>query len=355
MSVAGQPGPGSGGVAPGHWRMPSETARHDCTWMAWPSQGYTLGDTPEEVASARATWAAVANAAIEFEPVRMVVVPSDLEVAERLLHPDVELIAAELDDAWMRDIGPSFVVSEKGGLGAVDWVFNGWGAQSWASWEHDARIAAFVGGLSGAEVISSPLVNEGGGIHVDGLGTVLVTETVQLDPGRNPGLSRADVEAELARTIGATTCIWLPRGLTRDYDEFGTRGHVDIVATIASPGVLLLHEQQDPSHPDHAVSRQLRELLEDARDARGERFEVIGVPAPLTLADDEGPVDWSYINHLVVNEGVIACTFGDEQDDRSLAVLAEAYPGRRVVGVDARPLFDRGGGIHCITQQQPAL
>ena len=345
----------AGGAAPG-WMMPSETARHDRTWMAWPSQGYTLGETTEEVAASRRTWAAVANAVVEFEPVRMVVVPADLEVAAGHLHPDVELVPAALDDAWMRDIGPTFVRSADGSrLGAVDWVFNGWGAQSWATWEHDARIGAFVGGLSGAEVVGSSLVNEGGGIHVDGLGTVLLTETVQLDPGRNPGLARSDVEAELARTIGATTCIWLPQGLTRDYDEFGTRGHVDIVATIASPGVVLLHEQRDPSHPDHAVSRTLRELLEEARDARGERFEVVGVPAPRTLADAEGPVDWSYINHLVVNDGVIACTFGDEQDDASLGVLADAYPGRRVVGVDARPLFDRGGGIHCITQQQPSL
>jgi len=345
----------AGGAAPG-WMMPSETARHDRTWMAWPSQGYTLGETTEEVAASRRTWAAVANAVVEFEPVRMVVVPADLEVAAGHLHPDVELVPAALDDAWMRDIGPTFVRSADGSrLGAVDWVFNGWGAQSWATWEHDARIGAFVGGLSGAEVVGSSLVNEGGGIHVDGLGTVLLTETVQLDPGRNPGLARSDVEAELARTIGATTCIWLPQGLTRDYDEFGTRGHVDIVATIASPGVVLLHEQRDPSHPDHAVSRTLRELLEEARGARGERFEVVGVPAPRTLADAEGPVDWSYINHLVVNDGVIACTFGDEQDDASLGVLADAYPGRRVVGVDARPLFDRGGGIHCITQQQPSL
>jgi agmatine deiminase len=339
--------------------MPAETDPHDCTWMAWPSQGYTLGDTPEEVARARGTWAAVANAVARFEPVRMVVVPRDLEVARAHLHPDVEHVPAELDDAWMRDIGPTFVVADRPGggrrLGAVDWAFNGWGAQQWATWEHDARVGAFVGGLAGAEVIGSPLVNEGGGIHVDGLGTVLVTETVQLDPGRNPGLTRADVEAELARTIGATHVVWLPRGLTRDYDEFGTRGHVDIVATIAAPGVVLLHEQRDPAHPDHEVTTALRELLEGAHDARGEAFEVVGVPAPRTLADAEGPVDWSYINHLVVNDGVIACTFGDDQDDGSLGILADAYPGRRVVGIDARPLFDRGGGIHCITQQQPAL
>src|SRR5829696_8636228 len=270
--------------------MPSETARHDCTWMAWPSSGYTLGDTPEEASTARLTWAAVANAVVEFEPVRMVVVPEDVAVAESHLHPDVELVSASLDDAWMRDIGPTFVRSADGTrLGGVDWVFNGWGAQSWASWEHDARIGALVAGLAGAEVIGSALVNEGGGIHVDGLGTVLLTETVQLDPGRNPGLTRADVEAELARTIGATTCVWLPRGLTRDYDEFGTRGHVDIVATSASPGVVLLHWQGDPSHPDHEVCVELEALLRSARDARGEPLEVVRVPAPKTLEDDEGP------------------------------------------------------------------
>ena len=337
------------------WTMPSETAPHECTWMAWPSQGYTLGDTEEEVEKARRTWAAVANAVVEFEPVRMVVVPDDEAVARRYLHPDVQLLVAALDDAWMRDIGPTFVEGNDGRLGAVDWVFNGWGAQSWASWEHDSRIGALVAAQTPAELIPSSLVNEGGGIHVDGLGTVLLTETVQLDPGRNPSLTRSDVEAELARTIGATHAIWLPRGLTRDYDEFGTRGHVDIVATIPSPGVILLHDQGDPSHPDHAVSRELRELLSEARDARGERFDVVGVPAPKTLVDEGGPVDWSYINHLVVNDGVIACTYDDPQDDRALGVLADAYPGRRVVGVDARPLFDRGGGIHCITQQQPAV
>jgi agmatine deiminase len=357
-AVSGQAGHRADATPSGgqlRWRMPSETARHAATWMAWPSQGYTLGDTDEEAARARTTWAAVANAVADFEPVRILVVPADVEVARRYLRDDVELVPAALDDAWMRDIGPTFVLSDEGTLGAVDWVFNGWGAQSWAQWDDDAKVGALVAGLAGAQVIGSPLVNEGGGIHVDGLGTVLLTETVQLDPGRNPGLTRADVEAELARTIGATAYVWLPRGLTRDYDEFGTRGHVDIVATIPSPGVVLLHDQLHPGHPDHAVSRQVREVLEDARDARGERFEVVGVPAPRTLADDEGPVDWSYLNHLVVNDGVIACTFGDEQDEASLAVLAQAYPGRRVVGIDARPIFDRGGGIHCITQQQPAL
>ncbi|AKU17302.1 agmatine deiminase family protein [Luteipulveratus mongoliensis] len=335
------------------WIMPSETAEHSCTWMAWPHAGYTLGGTRLEAEAARRTWAAVANAVVGFEPVHMVVDPSAAEVARAHLDPSVALHEAPLDDAWMRDIGPSFVLDGAGRLGAVDWVFNGWGAQSWATWEHDSQIGSYVAGLADATVITSPIVNEGGGIHVDGEGTVLVTETVQLDPGRNPSATKADIEAELARTIGATKVVWVPRGLTRDYEEFGTRGHVDIVATLPSPGVVLVHDQQDPDHPDHAVSREVIDFLASQTDARGRSFEIVRIPAPATLFDDDGPVDYSYVNHLVVNGGVIACTFDDPHDERALGVLEQVYPGRRVVGVDARELYARGGGIHCITQQQP--
>ncbi|WP_066286951.1 agmatine deiminase family protein [Arthrobacter sp. B6] len=336
------------------WRMPAETAPQDRLWMAFPTGGYTLGDTADAAHAARSTWAAVANAAVEFEPVTMVVDPDDVGIAARYLHPDVEVLTAPLNDAWMRDIGPTFVLDQDGSLGAVDWVFNGWGAQDWARWDKDALIAGEVSGRADARHIVSALVNEGGGIQVDGEGTVLVTETVQLDPGRNPGLSRADVEAELARTIGATHVVWLPRGLARDSERFGTRGHVDIVAAIPSPGTLLVHSQQDPRHPDFQVSRDIIEHLRTTRDAAGREWNIIEVPAPETLWDDEGFVDYSYINHVVVNGGVIACTFADPNDDKALQILAEAYPGRRVVGIDARELFARGGGIHCITQQQPA-
>jgi agmatine deiminase len=334
--------------------MPAETEPHARTWMAWPSSGYTLGDDASDADEARRTWAAVAHAVAAFEPVTMVVAPEAVDVARDHLGSDVRVLAAPLDDAWMRDSGPTFVLDEDGRLGAVDWVFNGWGAQEWASWGHDAAVARTVADWALAETVASSMVNEGGGIHVDGRGTVLLTETVQLDPGRNPGWTRADVEAELARTIGATHAVWLPCGLTRDYDTFGTRGHVDIVATFAAPGTVLVHDQRDPAHPDHAVSRQVREVLDEARDADGRPLGVVPLPAPARLTDAGGPVDHSYVNHLVVNGGVVACTFDDPHDDEALELLAHAYPGREVVGVDARPLFDRGGGVHCITQQEPA-
>ena len=336
------------------WLMPHEGDPQDRLWLAWPTQGYTLGDTAEDAETARRTWAAVANAAARFEPVTVVVHPRDIEIAPRHLDPEIEIRLREIDDAWIRDSGPTFVHGADGRLGAVTWVFNGWGQQEWASWELDSTLGPAVAEWSGAARIDSPLVNEGGGIHVDGLGTVLVTETVQRDPARNPGLTRADIDAELARTIGASQVIWLPRGLTRDSDTYGTRGHVDIVAAISSPGRVLLHDQRDAAHPDHAVMAEIRAVLASARDARGAAFEIVELPAPAVLKDDGGFVDFSYVNHVLVNGGVLACAFDDPNDADAVAILRDAYPGREVVAIDARPLFERGGGIHCITQQQPA-
>jgi agmatine deiminase len=227
-------------------------------------------------------------------------------------------------------------------------VFNGWGAQDWATWGKDADVAPLVAATADVATVPSPMVNEGGGIHVDGLGTVLVTETVQLDPGRNPDWTREQVEAELRRTLGAERVVWLKRGLTRDYEVFGTRGHVDIVASFAGAGTILVHDQTDPDHPDFSVSAEARRILEAAGPWR-----VVPVPAPQVTRDDHGWVDYSYINHYVCNGAVILCAFDDPHDAVAAGILQQCYPDREVVLVDARMIFARGGGIHCITQQQP--
>jgi agmatine deiminase len=329
--------------------MPAEWALHERTWMAWPSSGYTLGETESDWHEARSTWAAVANAIIEFEPVTMLCEQDAIETARDYLDSRVEIISAELNDAWMRDIGPTFVKSADGQVAAVNWIFNGWGAQSWANWDKDAKIAAFSARLAGKGLIDAELINEGGGIHVNGSGAVMLTETVQLGEGRNSTWSRAEVEAEIHQKLGTNEPIWIRRGLTRDYDEFGTRGHIDIVACFASPSKILFHNQEDPTHPDYSVSHEVKRTLEEHGG-----FELIPVAAPTTLRDDEGFVDYSYINHYLVNGGVILCGFNDANDQRAVETLMSVYPDRKIVLVDARPLFARGGGIHCITQQQPA-
>ena len=321
--------------------------------MAFPVAGATITETEETTARLRAAWTAVARAISDYEPVTMVVDPADVALARQMLGDGIDILEAPLDDAWMRDIGPTFVFDENGVRGSVEWVFNGWGQQEWAAWGKDSKINRFVSAAAGTESIVSSLVNEGGGIHVDGLGTVLVTETVQLDPGRNPGITKAEVEAELARTIGATHVVWVPRGLTRDSERFGTRGHIDIVATIPSPGRLLVHVQNDETHPDHAVTREILAALRASTDATGREWTITEVPAPQVLRDEEGWVDYSYINHVVINGAVIACGFADPHDEQARELLADAYPGREIVMIDARDIFGAGGGIHCITQQQP--
>lgn len=337
------------------YHMPAETCTHSRTWMAFPSAGYVLGDTAESAESAMSTWTAVAQAVARHEPVTMLVDPSMAEEARRRLGAGIDIRLCPLDDAWMRDSGPTFVKDGDGRLAAVDWRFNGWGAQRWASWGKDAEVGRTVASLAGVPCESVSLTLEGGGFQVDGNGTAILTETVALDPRRNPGKDKAYIESVLHRLLGIEKTIWLPRGLTRDYGPFGTRGHVDIVAAMPSDGVVLVHDQRDPRHPDHEVSRRTMELLSHVRDARGRQFTVVPVPAPAQGYDDRGePVDWSYINHYAVNGAVIACAFHDPHDEEALSILGQAYPGRTVEPVMAVPLFERGGGIHCITQQQPA-
>jgi agmatine deiminase len=331
------------------WVMPAEWQPHERTWMAWMEEDYSKESTEESTIEMHRAWASVANTIVNFEPVSMLVSLEHEAEARAYLDPRVELVIANIDDGWMRDSGPTFV---KNGdeIAAVDWVFNGWGNQGgWANWEKDDAVASFIADKAGVPSFRSKLVNEGGGIHVNGAGALLVTETVQLGEERNPGWSRAEVEAELNARLGTNQVLWLRRGLTRDYEDFGTKGHVDIVACFADETTILFHDQQDESHPDFAVSHEVKRTLEETTN-----FKLVGVPAPKQLRDEHGFVDYSYINHYICNGAVILCGFDDENDQVAKSILEEVYSGREIVLVDARPLFARGGGIHCITQQQPA-
>jgi len=338
-----------------NFAMPAEWVPHARTWMSFPPAGGYIQDSG---ADAVAAWADVANAVVDFEPVTMLTTAESMTQARSMLDPRVEVVEAELDDAWLRDNGPTFTVGDDGSLGAVHWTFNAWGQVDNDNFQRDALVGGFVAGLAGAPVVSSPMVNEGGGIHVDGEGTVIVTESVQLHETRNPEWTKADVEAELARTIGATTCIWLTRGLMGDMQEFrpgvGTNGHVDVLAAFVRPGVVVVHQQSDPDHYDHAVMAENVQRLREARDARGRQLEIIAIEAPQTSLENGVAIDHSYINFSFVNGGIVMCSYGDPvADERARATFQQLFPDRRIVDVDARPIFRNGGGVHCITQQQP--
>jgi agmatine deiminase len=323
--------------------MPPEWAKHERTWLAWPAADYAQEE------DAYLAWSEVANTAAEYEPVTVLVDPKHYEIAKKYLSASIELVVCPLDDSWIRDSGATFVF-DNNELAAVNWVFNGWGAQSWSNYEQDAKVATFMANHVAAKLINSELVNEGGGIHTNGSGLLLATETVQLGIERNPDWTRLEVEAELNSKLGTEKVIWIRRGLTRDYEIFGTKGHIDIVACFADETTLLVHDQQDESHPDYSVTHEVISRLEEQTDCR-----IIKVPAPKVLKDDLGFVDYSYINHYILNDAVLLCAFDDPNDQVAKGILEEVYPGREIRLIDARPIFDRGGGIHCITQQQPAI
>ena len=336
--------------------MPPEWVPHTRTWMEFPTAGESFGgDSEDDLAHYRSVWASVASTIARFEPVSLVCNIGEAEAAQVLVGPGVTTYETPIDEAWARDSGPTFLTHPDGRLGAVHWRFNGWGQQGFARWGDEQFVGAYMAGMADAEIFTSGMVNEGGGIHVDGQGTVMVTATVQLDPYRNPTMNTESVETELKAYLGVEKVIWLPRGLTKDYDRYGTRGHVDILATFASPGVVLAHSQLDPSHPDFEISRENLAILRASTDAKGRPLEVIEVPAPRTTHSDGDIVDWSYINHYVCNGAVILCTFDDPNDEVVMEIMAKAYPGREIVGHDARDIFACGGGIHCITQQEPAV
>ncbi|MEN9643851.1 MAG: hypothetical protein RL238_520 [Actinomycetota bacterium] len=335
--------------------MPPEWAPHERTWMEFPSENTTFTVENGWLDHCRGVWASVANTIARYEPVSMVCNLGESSIARALLDPSIELHETPTGDAWCRDSGPTFLTHPDARLGAALWTFNAWGDRGFSDPTDERHVGAFIAGLAGAEIFHSSMVNEGGGIHVDGEGTVIVTETVQLDERRNPTMNSEGVETELKSFLGTSHTVWVPRGLTSDYGGFGTNGHIDIVCCFARPGLLLVHDQRDPGHPDYEVTQEYMAVLRNSVDAHGRPFEIVEVPAPATLENDEGFVDWGYLNHYICNGAVILCTFEDPNDQRAIDILAKAYPGREIVPHDARDIFACGGGIHCITQQQPKV
>jgi agmatine deiminase len=350
------------------FRMPGEFEEHSGCWMAWPERpdNWRAGGKPAQAAYAR-----VAEAIAASEPVTMGVSDGQFEHCRAALSPAIRVVELATDDAWMRDIGPTFVLDDRGGRRGVDWRFNAWGGLQgglYFPWDRDERVARKVLEIERAERYRAPIVLEGGSIHVDGEGTVLSTEECLLNANRNPGLSRARIEQALLEYLGAERVIWLGRGLLDDE----TDGHVDNLACFARPGVVLLSSPEDESDPQYEISRDAQRRLEGATDARGRSIEVVRMPAPgpITVSEHEASgVDAvegsrprvagerlaaSYVNFYLGNSRIVFPLLDERFDERAAEILDDRFPGREIVGVPAREILLGGGNIHCITQQVPA-
>ena len=350
------------------FRMPGEHEPHAGCWMAWPERpdNWRLSAKP-----AQAAFAAVAEAIQLSEPVTMAVSDAQYEHCRSTLSPSIRVVELSTNDAWMRDIGPTFVRDNQGRRRGVDWRFNAWGGLHgglYFPWDRDDRAAQKILEIERVDRYRAPIVLEGGSIHVDGEGTVLTTEECLLNANRNPELSREQIEAILLDYLGAEKVIWLGRGVCNDE----TDGHVDNIACFARPGVVLLTWTADEGDPQHAISRDALERLEAVTDARGRSFEVIRLPAPgpILIGEDEaGGVNSmpgtlarnagdrlaaSYVNFYIANNRVVFPLLDERHDGEATDLLAACFPGREIIGVGAREILLGGGNIHCITQQVPA-
>ena len=348
----------SHGVTHRRFHMPPEWALHDGCWMLWPHRRDTwrLGGVP-----AQRAFGEVAAVIARSEPVTIGVMPELVDTARAALAPEIDVIELASDDAWMRDVGPTYAVDDHGHRRGIDWMFNAWGGL-YDSWQQDDAVAARVLEHTGDLGIRAPLVLEGGSIEVDGEGTVLTTEQCLLNPNRNPSLSREDIERELREHLGVERVLWLGEGVVDDE----TSGHIDNLARFVRPGVVALTWTDDTADPQHAVSLDARRRLE----AAGLDVCVVPSPGPLFMTAEESAgvevvpgtkrrsagdrLAGSYINFYIANGAVVAPLLDERVDDTALGVLGDLFPDRSVVGVPAREILLGGGNIHCITQQVPA-
>lgn len=363
--------------------MPGEFEPHEGCIMIWPERPGSWRNGARE---ARRAFRDVICAIAESEHVYVAVSETSRPSAKELLcgkeqwQKNVTLFAAETDDAWARDVAPTFVRKEDGKnppqICAVNWEFNAWGGTVdglYASWEKDNAFAGLFADRFGYELIdAAPFVLEGGSVHSDGEGTVLVTEACLLSAGRNPKLSREEIEERLQYYLGAEKVLWLPRGIYMDE----TNEHVDNVCAFLKPGEVVLAWTDDTSDPQYALSKRCLDYLEGVRDAKGRSITVHKLPIPthpvcLTEAEVEGyafeegedereigeRLAASYVNFYFSNEAVVMPVFGgenEESDMRAVALMEQWNPGRKVIPVYARDILTGGGNIHCITQQIPA-
>jgi agmatine deiminase len=330
--------------------MPDEGGPHQRTWMAFGASREIWGE--KLLPEVQRNLATIALAIAKYEPVSMLVRRPDLPLAQKLMGDKVELIASPLDDLWMRDTGPVFVVTENGGKAGVDFNFNGWGEKQ--DFDHDGKVASFVAQLAGVRRAQTDLVLEGGGIEVDGQGTAIITESCVLHENRNPRVSKAQCERELSRLLGLEKIIWLPGIKGKDI----TDGHTDFYARFARPGVVIAGYDPDPKSFDHAVTKLNLEILRTAKDAQSRQLEVVVLEAPSKVRKKFASEDFAagYINFYVCNGAVIAPEFGDPRTDvAAKRELQRVFPGREVVQLNIDGIAAGGGGIHCTTQQEPKV
>lgn len=336
--------------------MPDEGEPHKRTWMAFIAS-YDIWQQ-RQVLEVQRNLAEIAKTIANYEAISMLVRQQDYELAVELLgglesHPfPIQLIEFTINDLWIRDTGPSFVVDENGNKAAINFNFNGWGEDQ--AYQYDAKVADFVAQQAGVTTIKSSLVLEGGCFELDGQGTAIMTESCILNDNRNPGRNKHEVEVELKQLLGLEKIIWLEGIKGKDI----TDGHTDFYARFAKPGVVIVNREVDQSSYDYPVTQKNIEVLKRATDAMGRPLELIILDTPLKINTKFETKDFAagYVGYYLCNGAVIMQKFGDSKaDDAARKNLATVFPDRQIEQLSIDGIASGGGSIHCATQQEPLL
>lgn len=347
------------------FKMPGEFEPHERTWLAFP---HRPDNWRNNAVPAQKVICELANLISAYEKVTMIVPKRHMKKALDLISPNVQIVIAETDDAWVRDTGATFVTNGTE-IRGICWRFNAWGGLVnglYSSWQNDELISTLM--CENMVSYKPNFILEGGSIHVDGEGTCITTKECLLDPGRNPLISGADIEENLKKYLNVEKVIWLNHGLFDDE----TNGHVDNICCFAQPGEVILAWTNDKNHPQYSRSQAAYDHLTMTRDAKGRRLKIhkMHIPDDLFITEEEarGVINSgmacprnagdrlaaSYVNFIMPNKAIIFPVFGDEKYDKlAEEQFKKIFPNRKIIGFYSRELLLGGGNLHCLTQQQP--
>lgn len=333
-------------------RLPAEWEDQDGVLLAWP---HPDSDWAPDLERVEPVFAALAAAVSRFEEV-LIVAPETAAAPVHLANAGadmerVRLYTAATNDTWTRDFGP-VTVYEDGTPVLLDFGFNGWGLKFAADRDNQVTRRLVESGAFGACERRIPgLVLEGGSIESDGAGTLLTTAECLLGPNRNPHLDRPGLERELARWLGAERVLWLHQGYLAGDD---TDSHIDTLARFCPDDTIVYVSCIEPGDEHHGALNRMAMELQALRTAAGTAYRLLPLPWPAPTFDEAGQrLPATYANFLVVNKAVLVPTYDDPSDEPALAVIAEAFPGREIIGIDCRPLIRQHGSLHCVTMQLP--
>lgn len=343
------------------YAMPAEWEPHAATWLGWP---HHATDWPGKISTIRWVYGEMARKIGAGEKIRLCIdSPAEEKTARRILARagvdlgGVEFLPFPTNRGWMRDSGPIFVRHpRKRETAIVHFHFNAWARYD--DWQKDRVIPERAARLLGKQLFNAchehgDFVLEGGGIDVNGRGTLLTTEECLLDQEtqvRNPGLPQAGVEAVLKQNLGVTNILWLGGGVVGD----DTHGHVDDICRFVNSSTVVLCQEKNPKDINYRPLAENRERLEGMRLEDGSKIQVASLPMPAPVAFDGLRLPASYANFYISNAAVIVPTFNDPNDRIALGILADFFKDRQVVGIHAVDLVLGFGTLHCLTQQQPA-